>query len=200
VALARAIAVQPRLLLFDEPLTALDAKLRDTLRIEIDGLLRQLGTTAVYVTHDQAEAMALGDRVVVMSHGRIAQIGSPQDIYHRPADRFVAEFVGVMNRLSGEVRDGWFHGPGGRIPVGENTLGGRCEALFRPERVRITEAADAHLQGMVIASYFLGDRTRLLVGGIGDGRIVVDTTEPIDLAAGDSVYLRIDYPIVSLAQ
>ncbi len=84
VALARAIAVRPRALLLDEPLTALDAKLRDTLRLEIDSLLRSLGITAIYVTHDQAEAMALGDRIVVMEHGRVAQIGKPREIYQRP--------------------------------------------------------------------------------------------------------------------
>ena len=87
VALARALAVQPRALLLDEPLTALDAKLRDSLRLEIDQLLRRLRITAIYVTHDQAEAMALGDRIVVMEHGRVAQVGRPRDIYQRPATR-----------------------------------------------------------------------------------------------------------------
>ena len=101
VALARALAVQPRALLLDEPLTALDAKLRDALRLDIDQLLRRLGITAIYVTHDQAEAMALGDRIVVMEHGRVAQVGRPREIYQRPATRFVAEFVGTMNRLRG---------------------------------------------------------------------------------------------------
>ncbi len=104
VALARAIATRPRVLLLDEPLTALDAKLRDSLRLEIDRLLRSLNITTVYVTHDQAEAMALGDRIAVMEHGRIAQIGSPQDIYCAPASSFVADFVGTMNRISGEAR------------------------------------------------------------------------------------------------
>ena len=104
VALARALAVQPRALLLDEPLTALDAKLRDSLRLEIDQLLRRLRITAIYVTHDQAEAMALGDRIVVMEHGRVAQVGRPRDIYQRPATRFVAEFIGTMNRIGGRVQ------------------------------------------------------------------------------------------------
>ena len=103
VALARAIATRPRVLLLDEPLTALDAKLRDSLRLEIDRLLRSLNITTVYVTHDQAEAMALGDRIAVMEHGRIAQIGSPQDIYCAPATTFVADFIGTMNRISGQA-------------------------------------------------------------------------------------------------
>ena len=116
VALARALAVQPRALLLDEPLTALDAKLRDALRLDIDQLLRRLRITAIYVTHDQAEAMALGDRIVVMEHGRVAQVGRPRDIYQRPATPFVAEFVGTMNRLRGRVENGAFIAAAGRIP------------------------------------------------------------------------------------
>src|SRR5271170_1652603 len=92
-AMARAIAVKPDVLLLDEPLTALDAKLRESLRVEIDSLLRGLGITTVYVTHDQAEAMALGDRIVVMSAERIEQIGTPRDIYYRPSNRTVAQFI-----------------------------------------------------------------------------------------------------------
>ena len=99
VALARALAPQPRVLLLDEPLTALDARLRDVLRAEMNTLLRALGVTTVYVTHDQAEAMALGDRIVVMSAGRIEQIGTPREVYFKPANRRVAQFVGTMNRL-----------------------------------------------------------------------------------------------------
>jgi putative spermidine/putrescine transport system ATP-binding protein len=191
VALARAIAPSPRLLLFDEPLTALDAKLRESLRLEIDALLRQLGTTAVYVTHDQAEAMALGDRVVVMSHGRIAQIGSPYEIYHRPADRFVAEFVGLMNRVGGRRQGGWLHCPGGRIPLAEDGPDGPGDALFRPEQVRLAGPAQAHLQGRLAASFFLGDRTRLLVEGIGDRPVIVDLVGPCDLLIGAPVALEV---------
>ncbi len=191
VALARAIAPRPRLLLFDEPLTALDAKLRDSLRLEIDALLRQLGTTAVYVTHDQAEAMALGDRVVVMTHGRIAQIGSPHQIYHQPADRFVAEFVGLMNRVSGEWRNGWLHCAGGRIPAGEIGPDGPGDALFRPEHVRMADAGRAHVRGRLAASFFLGDRTRFLVEGIGERPVIVDMVGPVDLAVGASIPLEI---------
>jgi putative spermidine/putrescine transport system ATP-binding protein len=191
VALARAIAPRPRILLFDEPLTALDAKLRDALRLEIDALLRKLGTTAVYVTHDQAEAMALGDRVVVMNHGRIAQIGTPRDIYHRPADRFVGEFVGLMNRVSGEARDGWFHCGSGRVPLSDQGLSGQGEALFRPEQVVLADAAAAHLTGTLSAAFFLGDRTRLLVDGIGTGTITVDIDDQAGLSVGDKVSLEI---------
>ena len=101
MALARAVAVRPSVLLLDEPLTALDAALRERLRSELNRLLRTLGITTIYVTHDQAEAMALGDRIVVMRKGAIAQVGAPRDIYFAPADRFVAEFVGAANILEG---------------------------------------------------------------------------------------------------
>ena len=106
VALARAIAPRPQVLLLDEPLSALDARLRDQLRQEIDTLLRALGITAIYVTHDQSEAMALGDRICVMEAGRIAQIGSGRDLYHHPANTFVADFIGDANKYvtqTGEV-------------------------------------------------------------------------------------------------
>jgi putative spermidine/putrescine transport system ATP-binding protein len=106
VALARAIAPRPQVLLLDEPLSALDARLREQLRQEIDTLLRALGITAIYVTHDQSEAMALGDRICVMDAGRIAQIGSGRDLYHHPANAFVADFIGDANKYvtqAGEV-------------------------------------------------------------------------------------------------
>ena len=103
VALARAVAIRPGILLLDEPLTALDAALRDRLRGELNRLLRALGITTIYVTHDQAEAMELGDRVVVMQKGTIAQIGTPREIYFTPQSRFVAEFIGAANII--EVAD-----------------------------------------------------------------------------------------------
>ncbi len=103
VALARAMAIEPRVLLFDEPLSNLDAKLRVSLRSEIRRIQQALGTTSVYVTHDQSEAMALSDVVVVMNAGRIEQAGPPDAIYRRPNTRFVADFIGRANFLSGEV-------------------------------------------------------------------------------------------------
>ena len=105
VALARALAPQPRVLLLDEPLTALDAKLRDVLRIEIDALLRRLRMTAVYVTHDQAEAMAVSDRIIVMNKATIAQEGAPRELYERPRDPFVAGFMGDANRVHDRALD-----------------------------------------------------------------------------------------------
>jgi putative spermidine/putrescine transport system ATP-binding protein len=191
VALARALAVEPRALLLDEPLTALDAKLRDVLRTEIDALLRRLAITTVYVTHDQAEAMALGDRIIVMEAGKVVQSGTPREIYQRPATRFVAEFIGTMNRIAGEVRDGGFVCAAGRIACG--TLPADCrEVLFRPESVGIAEPGDGALAGRIAAVFFLGDRTRLLVEGFGERPVIIETGGQQVLAVGEAIALRID--------
>jgi putative spermidine/putrescine transport system ATP-binding protein len=171
VALARALAIRPRALLLDEPLTALDAKLRETLRLELAALLRRLSVTTVIVTHDQAEAMALGDRVAVMRAGRIEQVATPREIYETPATRFVAEFVGTLNLLAGEVRDGQLRLPGGSLPVpgmadGPATLG--C----RPEQLRIT--SEGPLAGRIVQTVFLGDRLRLVVEEAARQPIIVE--------------------------
>jgi putative spermidine/putrescine transport system ATP-binding protein len=188
VALARALAVRPRLLLLDEPLTALDAKLREVLRVEIDRLLRQLGITAVYVTHDQGEAMALGDRIVVMERGRIAQAGTPQEVYHRPATAFVADFIGTMNRVAGDIAEGHLVTAGGRIPLG--SIAAR-EVMFRPEDVRLVDEGGHHLRAKVISSFFLGDHTRLVVDAGGSSPLVVETTERRGWPRGETVHLAI---------
>jgi putative spermidine/putrescine transport system ATP-binding protein len=191
VALARALAVQPRALLLDEPLTALDAKLRDALRLEIDQLLRKLRITTIYVTHDQAEAMALGDRIVVMEHGRVAQVGSPREIYQRPATRFVAEFIGTMNRLGGRVEGGAFLTAAGRIPW-PDAPAGATEVLFRPEDATVAAGGAAHLIGTVEAAFYLGDRTRLFLH-VGEAKpIVVETGARQEFRHGDQVGLTID--------
>jgi iron(III) transport system ATP-binding protein len=103
VALARALVTNPKVLLLDEPLSNLDAKLREELRFEIKSLVRRMGITSVYVTHDQAEAMVISDRIAVMDSGNVVQIGNPLEIYNKPANRFVADFIGTMNFMSGEV-------------------------------------------------------------------------------------------------
>jgi putative spermidine/putrescine transport system ATP-binding protein len=189
VALARAIAVRPRILLLDEPLTALDAKLRDTLRIEIDGLLRRLGITSIYVTHDQTEAMALGDRIIVMNHGRIAQVGTPRDIYLRPQTAFVANFIGTMNELTG-------HGGGGRLtfPTGSvawNGPDGDARVMFRPQDAQICDANVADFSGRILAAFFLGDRTRLVVEIPRGKPVIVESSDLLPYAIGDVVCLRV---------
>ncbi|AUT59098.1 ABC transporter ATP-binding protein [Paraburkholderia terrae] len=191
VALARALAPQPRVLLLDEPLTALDARLRDTLRGEMNALLRELGITTVYVTHDQGEAMELGDRIVVMSAGRIEQIGTPRDIYYRPANRNVAQFVGTINRVAGQARDGLLATTGGAIPLplthATRVMPHGDEVFFRPEDAWLADLADAQLRGTVDAAAFLGERTRLTIRDAAPDLIVVDVPGRVELARGTVV-------------
>ncbi len=191
VALARAIAIRPRALLLDEPLTALDALLRERLRSDIDALLRSLGITAVYVTHDQGEAMALGDRIVVMSRGRVAQIGSPRDIYHKPQNAFVANFIGSMNRLQGRASEGRLEIKAGSLPW-KGKQRGTVEVLFRPEALSIVNEGEANLRGTVATSFFLGDRCRLVVEGICEEPVIVETSGKLNHAKGEPVYLKLD--------
>lgn len=191
VALARAIAVRPKVLLLDEPLTALDAALRERLRVDIDALLRQLGITTVYVTHDQAEAMSLGDRIVVMSRGRVAQVGTPRSIYFAPEDPFVASFIGTMNRLSGTVRDGCFETRGGRFDwAGANQ--DAAELLFRPHSASVIDADSAMLSGVITGVFFLGDRTRLIIDGVGEEKIALETDSRREYHQGDKIGITID--------
>ncbi len=150
VALARAIITEPRVLLFDEPLSNLDAKLREQMRGEVRKLQRRLAITSVYVTHDQSEAMALSDRIVVMDAGRVQQVGAPLEIYARPANRFVADFLGRVNFLEGEVTDIQpdrvrilVHGRSLDIPAPRSDLrvGESASLLVRPETIRLTQAS-----------------------------------------------------------
>jgi len=196
VALARALAIKPRVLLLDEPLAALDAVLRERLRVEIAQLLRQFGITAVYVTHDQAEAMAIGDRIAVMQRGRIAQIGSPQTIYHRPANDFVADFVGTMNRIKGRVVDGVLQiaadGTGARLPAdGPNREATLC---FRPEAVRLAAKDDAAaaITARVATSTFFGASQRLVAVVAPDCKLQLDLPSTLLFQPGDIVRFEID--------
>src|SRR4051812_12033522 len=149
VALARAVAIRPGILLLDEPLTALDAALRDRLRGELNRLLRALGITTIYVTHDQSEAMELGDRIVVMQNGAIAQIGTPREIYFKPRNRFVAEFIGAANIIEAPVVEGHLVLAGGRQPIGGDASVAAVIAMVRPETIRIVEVASAPLSGTI---------------------------------------------------
>jgi putative spermidine/putrescine transport system ATP-binding protein len=188
VALARAIAVEPDVLLLDEPLTALDAKLRDTLRVEIDALLRSLGITTVYVTHDQDEAMALGDRIVVMSKGRVAQIGTPREIWFTPADRFVAEFIGTTIRLAGHITQGALHVAGAVVPWDHGE--GPVDVVLRPNAVAL--ASSGQISATVRTAQFLGDRTRLSVTVGPDIVLMLDTEAHGAPVPGDRVRLALD--------
>jgi putative spermidine/putrescine transport system ATP-binding protein len=140
--------------------------------------------------------MSLGDRIVVMQKGRIAQIGTPQDIYYRPASAFVADFIGTMNRLQGRREAGHLVVAGGRIPLG----GLETDAvLFRPEDVRLVGAAEAQLTGRVLSSFFLGDHTRLVVDTGGEAHLIVETVERRVWPVGETIHLRLD-PEALMAQ
>src|SRR5882757_8452655 len=165
VALARAVAIRPGILLLDEPLTALDAALRDRLRGELNRLLRALGITTIYVTHDQSEAMELGDRIVVMQKGAIAQIGTPREICFTPKNRFVAEFIGAANIIEAALENGHLVLPGARQPIGENASASAVVAMVRPETIRVVDAGSAPLSGIIDSVSFIGDRQRLVVSG-----------------------------------
>src|SRR2546423_5460510 len=168
VALARALAIRPKVLLLDEPLSALDAKVRARLRDEIRRVQLEVGITTLFVTHDQEEALAIADRVGVMQSGRLEQLGPPTTIYARPATPFVAEFVGLTNKLSGVVRGGAVEVRGTRIPLVESDVpDGPAVALIRPEAVTLASSAETAagpLVGTVIATAFPGATSRGTVG------------------------------------
>jgi putative spermidine/putrescine transport system ATP-binding protein len=191
VALARAVAIRPGILLLDEPLTALDAALRDRLRGELNRLLRALGITTIYVTHDQAEAMELGDRIVVMQKGEIAQIGTPRDIYFTPKNRFVAEFIGAANIIEAPVENGYLVLPGGRQPMGNDVNVAAAVAMIRPETIGIVAAGSAPLSGVIDSISFIGDRQRMIVSGASDKFLTVDAPNTVRAQAGDRIGLLI---------
>ena len=191
VALARAVAIRPGILLLDEPLTALDAALRDRLRGELNRLLRALGITTIYVTHDQSEAMELGDRIVVMQRGAIAQIGTPRDIYFSPRNRFVAEFVGAANIIESPVVDNHLLLPGGRLAIGGDGSPNAAVAMIRPETIRIVEAGSGSLTGTIDSVSFIGDRQRIVVSGASDKLLTVDAPNTIRVRSGERIGLSI---------
>ena len=201
VALARALAIQPKVLLLDEPLSALDAKVRRQLREEIRRIQIAVGTTTLFVTHDQEEALALGDRVGVMSAGRLEQIAPPAELYDRPATAFVAEFVGLTNRLPGAAGNGMVEVLGARVPLLEGSAGpGPVTALVRPESVKL--APDDSAAARVLAVSFLGSLGRVQVQ-LPDGTLVVAQVPAADvsgLAPGTSVRVSVvPAPIFAVA-
>jgi putative spermidine/putrescine transport system ATP-binding protein len=183
VALARALAIEPRVLLLDEPLSALDAKVRLQLREQIRTLQQRLGTTTLFVTHDQEEALSMADRVGVMKDGRLEQVAAPDELYTRPATAFVAEFVGTMNRLPAErAGDGTVTVLGVTVPVQDGAPeSGPVDVLVRPEGLTVTEAADGN--GIVSNRTFLGATSRLTVLISGDTEVAVDVPSTAAAAA-----------------
>jgi putative spermidine/putrescine transport system ATP-binding protein len=171
VALARALAIQPQVLLLDEPLSALDAKVRVALRSEIRRVQLEVGTTTLFVTHDQEEALAVADRVGVMSQGRLEQIAPPAELYANPATPFVAEFVGLHNKVPATVADGSALVLGVEVPVLRGSIdAGPGRAMVRPETVTVTAAADG--SATVASVAFLGPISTVSAT-LSDGTVVV---------------------------
>ncbi len=192
VALARALAIEPSVLLLDEPLSALDAKVRAQLRDEIRRVQLEVGTTTLFVTHDQEEALAVADRVGVMNAGRLEQIAPPADLYAHPASQFVAEFVGLSNRVPAEVVAGRASVLGVDVPVLDGSVSGRGLALVRPESV--TVAADADGSATVASVGFLGPISRIYAD-LPDGQHLmaqVPSSAAAGLAPGDRVRVGVD--------
>ncbi len=178
VALARAIVVEPDLLLLDEPLSNLDAKLRVQMRAELRRIQRELGITMLYVTHDQEEALALSDRIVVMHGGRIEQLAAPEAVFNTPASRFVANFMGFENLF--DYRDGALHHDGGSLPYSAPVTPGTKALGWRPDRVLVCGLGDPAGQytGVVVARGFLGDTVEYLL------QTAIGTVKGISAAGG----------------
>jgi putative spermidine/putrescine transport system ATP-binding protein len=196
VALARALAIEPRVLLLDEPLSALDARVRLQLREQIRSLQQRLGITTVFVTHDQEEALSMADRVGVMKDGMLEQIAAPPELYTRPATAFVAEFVGTMNRVPGELTGGGQVSALGTVTGvqsgGTDVPPGAVDVLVRPEGLRITAIAGGN--GIVTSRTFLGSVSRIGVLLSGDVAVQVDvpSAAAVPLLPGASVQVSLD--------
>jgi spermidine/putrescine transport system ATP-binding protein len=185
VALARALVNLPKVLLLDEPLGALDLKLRKGLQVELKRIQREVGITFVYVTHDQEEALTMSDRIAVMNRGRVEQVGAPEDVYERPATTFVAGFIGVSNLMPATV-SGPGHvrlesGPEVEGDTGDLDAGEGCYVVVRPEKLRVEPVGAAsggsnglpRVEGIVESSLYLGTATQIVVGLGGDVRMTV---------------------------
>jgi putative spermidine/putrescine transport system ATP-binding protein len=197
VALARALAIEPQVLLLDEPLSALDAKVRVQLRDEIRRIQTEVGTTTLFVTHDQEEALAVADRVGVMRAGKLEQLATPSEVYLRPATAFVADFVGTSNRLPGSVSGEVVEVLGNRLPLVSPHSGGAVTALIRPEAVEVTP--DPESTAKVLTSSFLGPTSRVTVS-VGDHLVIaqVPSGRLPELTPGTGVRVTIQPVAVAL--
>ena len=192
VALGRALASEAGILLLDEPLSNLDAKLREEMRFEIKGIQKQLGITVIYVTHDQTEAMAMSDRIFVFNDGVVQQVGGPVDIYRHPANTFVAGFVGRINLLKGEAMDGKVLLDGIKDVLSyDGDLTGSVDVVIRPENIRVVRG-NAHLQGTLISESYMGDTNDCCVK-VGDQmlRVITDADTYWTFRPGDRIGLGI---------
>ena len=197
VALARALVAQPGLLLLDEPLSNLDAKLRESMRFEILSIQKKLNITVVYVTHDQGEAMAMSDRVVVMSKGVVQQIGHPHEIYTNPANKMVADFIGLVNFIPGEAKGDRVFIKGTNVSFANPTdITGEATIAVRPENISISEHG-GQLEGTMVARFYLGDAVDYRVQcGENMIRVIVKGADVNAYPDGSKVYLDFDKTMV----
>lgn len=197
VALGRALVAEPEILLLDEPLSNLDAKLREEMRYEIKEITQKLGITVVYVTHDQIEAMTMSDRIVLMNQGQVQQIGAPTELYNNPANQFVANFIGRVNFLPATAQNGiiTIEGTDQHLPA-KNNESGKAVVAVRPERILINEAANADmpvLKGTVNAQFYLGDINDVRVSvGSHAMRITARASSYQNLHVGDAISMMIE--------
>ena len=194
VALARALVAEPNLLLLDEPLSNLDAKLRESMRFEIKEIQQSLGIAVVYVTHDQTEAMAMSDRIFLINRGVVQQSGRPDEIYNHPNNQFVADFLGKVEFLKGESKDGRIHllGTNQYLPY-DGEKRGMVEIAVRPENITMSAPGDAGLKGRVDKRYYLGDAAdwRIALGKT-NLRVITEGRRFSRFAPGDEVGLYIE--------
>ncbi|MBV1776829.1 sn-glycerol-3-phosphate ABC transporter ATP-binding protein UgpC [Burkholderiaceae bacterium DAT-1] len=191
VAIGRAMVRKPKVFLFDEPLSNLDAKLRHTMRTEIRELHQRVKATMVYVTHDQVEAMTLADRIVIMNKGRIEQVGTPEEIYRHPRNRFVATFIGAptMNVLPFSILAGTRFGQS--LLAGYRTIPADAGIGIRPNHLHQCDAAEANLQATVTLSEYLGNE-RIVHAHIADHLMVIQVPEHVHVQTGQVLHLRAD--------
>ncbi|RUV27857.1 MULTISPECIES: ABC transporter ATP-binding protein [unclassified Mesorhizobium] len=190
VALARAIVIQPPVMLLDEPMGALDAKLREEMQIELRALQRRLGITTIMVTHDQAEAMTLADRVVLMNRGEVEQVGNPYEMYERPNGRFSSTFLGRANVFSGSVSDDSFLVGDFALPAAPSAVKGKSDYIVRPEKIEFVEQ-NALVRGRVSARAFLGNHWLFQVETpLGIIQVACANTAQPSVDEGDEVGLR----------
>ncbi|HXP94668.1 MAG TPA: ABC transporter ATP-binding protein [Candidatus Binatia bacterium] len=202
VALARSLVVEPAILLLDEPLSNLDAKLREHMRTELKALQRRTGITFIYVTHDQSEALALSDRIAVMDRGRLQQYGTPREVYRRPANRIVADFMGLVNLVPARVREA--EGGRGAVEAGPLQLaialpaiaraGDRVDLAIRPESIRLTVPGGASAEAMrarIVEQSYLGNMNEYVVA-VGDLRLRVQAGPEAEFAPGSEALMSVD--------